>query len=841
MINAKRMVDLIGSAVGLLLTWPVFVMIAVAIKAEDGGPVFFRQQRVGLRGRLFQTWKFRTMRNSSNGGLALTVAGDERVTRVGRWIRRFKVDELPQLCQVLWGEMSLVGPRPEVPGYVAHYTDDLLPVLDYLPGITDPASVEGWDEGEVLRRASDPEQAYLSEVMPAKVRRQLAYAKRATVRSDLLVLLATVGHPWDAISPFVVAKMVEYRRLIIVTVHVLLISLSYRAAYELRFEFQVPADLERVFWSTLPVLLAIRLATYSRFGLYRGYWKHFSVEDLFQLTMAVTASSGIYLTALAAAGQLGRVPRSILLLDWLGVIFLVGGTHLVARSLQEGRLRLMPRPGRRSLVVGAGDSAERLLREALRNGHGALQVDGLVVEDAGSRGRSIHRVPVVGTITNLPELVALFEADLVVIALDNPSGALMQHVVERCVASGVEYRTLPSLEELLAGTAPLDQLRPVELKDLLGRDQVELDVTPIRADLAGKHVLVTGGAGSIGSELARQIAGFGPARLILVDQAESALFFTHLDLVRTHPSVDIVPLVGDVTDARLLSQIFSVHRPEYVVHAAAYKHVPLMENNPGEAVRNNIVGTLITARVAATFGVGKFILISTDKAVKPASVMGATKRVAERLVLGLPSLQRSLTDFRVVRFGNVLGSAGSVVPVFERQLANGGPITVTHPDATRYFMTITEAVSLVLQAAALPGARGRICMLDMGRPVRIVDLARKMIALAGPKRLRDPRIVYTGLRPGEKLAEDLVSTSETSLPTAVSKIRIVASPEEKGEVVEQMLATLLRAHGASDANLLLQELATVVPDYHCSTAAVPPIKPKQHEMDRALAVPTASA
>ena len=285
------------------------------------------------------------------------------------------------------------------------------------------------------------------------------------------------------------------------------------------------------------MLLVIRLATYSRFGLYRGYWKHFSVEDLFQLTMAVTASSGIYLTALAAAGQLGTVPRSILLLDWFGVIFLVGGTHLVARSLQEGRLRLMPRPGRRSLVVGAGDSAERLLREALRNGHGALQVDGLVVDDAGSRGRSIHRVPVVGTITNLPELVARFEADLVVIALDNPSGALMQHVVERCVASGVEYRTLPSLEELLAGTAPLDQLRPVELKDLLGRDQVELDGMPIRADLAGKHVLVTGGAGSIGSELARQIAGFGPARLILVDQAESALFLTHLDLVRTNPSV----------------------------------------------------------------------------------------------------------------------------------------------------------------------------------------------------------------------------------------------------------------------------------------------------------------
>jgi FlaA1/EpsC-like NDP-sugar epimerase/lipopolysaccharide/colanic/teichoic acid biosynthesis glycosyltransferase len=811
--GGKRTLDVVGSLLGLLLTAPLLAVIALAIRLEDGGPAFFVQERVGLKGRLFRMYKFRTMRVALQPGLPLTVAGDARITRVGRWLRRYKLDELPQLFHVLRGEMRLVGPRPEVPEYVAHYAGELVAVLDYAPGLTDPASVEGWDEGEVLARSSDPERAYIEEVLPAKVRRQLAYAARSTVRSDLLVLLATVCHPWDAVAPLVVSWMVKHRRPIIVAAHTLLVAVGYWFAYELRFEFDVPASEVWDFWCTLPLLLGLRLFMYSRFGLNGGYWKHFSIEDLFQLTLAVTLSSCAFVAALALAAEVVTVPRSVLLLDWFGSIFLVGGTHLVARWIQEGRLRLMPRPGRRTLVIGAGDNAERLLRGVLRSGERAFDIIGLVVEQGRARGRSIHGVRVAGTLDELPALVSRLEIQLVVIALDHPTSDRLAYAVERSAVSGVEFRTLPSLDDVLAGTARPDQLRPVELTDLLGREPVQLDLGAIKADLAGKHVLVTGAAGSIGSELARQVAGFGPARLILVDQAESPLFFTHLDLQRSHPGLDIVPLICDVTNGPRMTTVFNQHRPHYVLHAAAYKHVPLMEHNPIEAIHNNVVGTLVTARAAATFGATKFVLISTDKAVNPASVMGASKRVAERLVLGLPALRRSLTEFRVVRFGNVLGSAGSVIPLFERQLANGEAITLTHPDAERYFMTIPEAAGLVLQAAAISDGRGRICMLDMGQPVRIVDLARKLIALSGRREGVDVEIVFTGLRPGEKVREELLCSLETSVATSIPKIRLVQAPEEDGQAVSDMVASILRAQSDPDPAVLLKELASVVPEY----------------------------
>ncbi len=809
MIKNKRMFDLLGSATALLLTWPLFLLAAVAIWFDDGGPIFFRQERVGQRGRRFRMWKFRTMRVAAKPGVSVTVAEDARVTRAGRWLRRFKVDELPQLVHVLQGTMSLVGPRPEVPEYVAHYSDDLLAVLDHRPGLTDPASVEGWAEGDVLARVTDPEAAYLAEVMPAKVRRQIAYAERATLRSDLRVILATIAHPWDAIAPKLVARMVSHRRLIIVAVHLLLVMLSYRAAYLLRFEFDIPPVENVGFWQTLPLLVALRLAAHARFGLYEGYWKHFSIDDLLQLGTAVSASSVAFWAVLTVFPVLGEVPRSVMLLDWLGVIVLVGGTHLFARWVQEDRLRLLPRLGRRAFVVGTGDRAERLLREVLRTGCNSVDVVGLVVNDERNRGRSIHRIPVVGTIAELPSLLSQFGADLVIVAMEKPSSSLMSRIVEGCLPTGAELRLLPSLEEELGERAPIDQLRQVRLEDLLGRDPIELDMAAVRADLTGRRVLITGAAGSIGSELARQVAAFGPARLALLDQAESPLYFVHLELTQAHPELDIVPVICDVTAQDRLTRVFGEFRPECVIHAAAYKHVPLMEADPVEAVRNNVRGTLIAAQAAATFGAAKFVLISTDKAVNPSSVMGATKRVAERVVLGLPSLQRSLTDFRAVRFGNVIGSAGSVIPLFERQLAAGGPVTVTHAEVERYFMTIAEAVELVLQAAALPAAQRRICMLDMGRPVRILELAQKMIALSGLK--NKVKIEITGLRPGEKLREDLVSTTEVSVPSAVPKVRVVESLPDEGEFVDRILRRLLRAEESGDPGRVRDELALFAP------------------------------
>jgi FlaA1/EpsC-like NDP-sugar epimerase len=339
-----------------------------------------------------------------------------------------------------------------------------------------------------------------------------------------------------------------------------------------------------------------------------------------------------------------------------------------------------------------------------------------------------------------------------------------------------------------------------------------------RGELHGRTVLVTGGAGSIGSELARQVAGYSPARLIVFDQAESPLYFMHLDLLRSHPGLEVVPLVGDVTDQARVEHVFARYRPDYVFHAAAYKHVPLMEANTVEAVRNNVLGTLCVAQAAARYGAEKFVLISTDKAVHPSSVMGATKRLAEQVVLGWPALGRTHTDFRAVRFGNVLGSDGSVIPLFKRQLAAGEPLTVTHPEVTRYFMTIPEAVQLVLRSAALPEAAGRICMLEMGKPVRIVELAENLVRLSGLEPYTDVQIVFTGLRPGEKLHEELMAEAEETVPTEVQKIRIVQTAEPDAEHLTRGLDRLAAAVAVGDNADILSAIRALVPE------CVPPLR-----------------
>jgi FlaA1/EpsC-like NDP-sugar epimerase len=366
--------------------------------------------------------------------------------------------------------------------------------------------------------------------------------------------------------------------------------------------------------------------------------------------------------------------------------------------------------------------------------------------------------------------------------------------------------------------AGVDQLRDVRIEGLLGRTPVNHDLSPVRADLRDRVVLLTGAAGSIGSELARQIASFGPARLVLLDQSESDLYFVHLELREAHPGLAVVPVICDITHAGRLAQVCAQHRPDYVVHAAAYKHVPLLETNVLEAVRNNVLGTLLVATTAVRYGASKVLLVSTDKAIKPSSVMGATKRVAERIIFGLPNLHRSGTDFRAVRFGNVLASKGSVIPLFERQLAAGGPITVTHPLAERYFMTIPEAAQLVLQAGSLPETAGGIAMLEMGEPVRILDLAEKLIRFSGRVPGKDVRIVFTGLRPGEKLIEEQVSALEAGVPTSSEKIRISQTTESAGPQLVQNLSRLLAYLDAGDRDGLLATLCELVPE------CVPPLQ-----------------
>jgi FlaA1/EpsC-like NDP-sugar epimerase len=613
--------------------------------------------------------------------------------------------------------------------------------------------------------------------------------------------------------PMTFEPVLRYRRTLIVSAHLLLIPLGYLAAFALRFDAPVPVRWMELFWVTMPVLLVLRLATFAHFRLFQGWWRHVGMQDLVDLSKAVTVSSLLFLVVLFLVGEFRDLPRSILVLDWLVAMGLFGGIRFAVRSARERKVyRNRSTQGKRALIIGAGEAADGLLRQLRRNGSETLDPVALVDDDPAKRGLRLHGIRVCGTIDDLERIAAAQDIELLVIAIPAATQEQMQRIVTCCVATGIEFKIVPRLEELVDGRSRLNQLRNVEIDDLLGREPVDLKLHAVEVGLRGKVVMVTGGAGSIGSELARQIARFAPERLLLVEQAESPLYFVHLELTRAHPELEVVPLIADVTDVARIEQLFGEFRPHYVFHAAAYKHVPMMECNVVEAVRNNVLGTLRLAECAARHGVERFVLISTDKAVRPSSVMGATKRIAERIVLGWPTLRDSRTDFRAVRFGNVLGSDGSVIPLFKKQLAAGQPLTVTHPDITRYFMTIPEAVQLVLQAASLPEAAGRIAMLEMGQPMRIVALAENLIRLSGLEPYREVPIVFTGLRPGEKLHEELMSEVEQTVPTTVSKIRVVETDEPDPIVVRAGLERLSVAVTLATREDLLSAIRAMVPE-----------------------------
>jgi FlaA1/EpsC-like NDP-sugar epimerase len=607
--------------------------------------------------------------------------------------------------------------------------------------------------------------------------------------------------------------LVRHRRPLVVALHLLLIPSGYLVAFLLRFDFSLPEAHRAAFYTTVPLLLSVRMASFAVFGLFQGWWRHAGMRDLMDIVRGVTLSSAALLVLLFLAQSLDGFPRSILVLDWVVAILLFGGLRFGVRAFREDHLRIRSiRPGKRTLIVGAGVAAERLIRECQRSADPEYWPVGLVDDDPAKVGMRIHGVQVLGTTESLPSIAAEVGARVLVIAIPSARREEMRAIVDACLEVGIDFKIVPSLRELLDGRTRMSQLRNVEIEDLLGRDTVELEMDGPREDLRGRVVLVTGGAGSIGSELARQIARFGPRKLILLDQAESPLYFIQMELARAHPTLPVIPIVADVTDQARLEALFSEARPEYVFHAAAYKHVPLMEANTVEAVRNNVLGTLYVARCAARYAAHKFVLISTDKAVHPSSVMGATKRLAEQIVLGCPELRESRTDFRAVRFGNVLGSDGSVIPVFKRQLAAGEPLTVTHPDVTRYFMTIPEAVHLVLQSAALPEATRRILMLDMGQPVRIADLAEQLVRLSGLEPHVDVPIVFTGLRPGEKLHEELMSELEATVSTAVAKIRIVEMAEPDAGALTEGLDRLARAVAMGSQQESIAAMFHLVPE-----------------------------
>ncbi|MBK5971070.1 polysaccharide biosynthesis protein [Thiorhodovibrio winogradskyi] len=591
----------------------------------------------------------------------------------------------------------------------------------------------------------------------------------------------------------------------------IMVPTAWLLAFWTRFNFEtIPTPFLNSAWRALALVLPICALVYWLFGLYRGVWRFASLPDLTRILKAAVTASALSMIALFVLNRLAEVPRSVSVLFLLYQLVLLAGPRLLYRSIKDRRLTL--KDAQRVLIVGAGRAGEMLVRDMLRDPAHRYQPIAFVDDRPRRRGGAIHGVPIKGPVDELPQLVERLGIDLVLLAVPSASARQMRHLVERCERSGRPFRTVPQLESLMTGQVSINQLRDVSIEDLLGRTPVQLDWDGIRAGLAGRRILVTGAGGSIGSELCRQLIATGAESLILVDACEFNLYRIELELRETHPDVALRRFLLDVTDGEILNGLFRRESPQIVFHAAAYKHVPLLEDQVRAAVRNNVLGTQVVATAAAQAGCERFVLISTDKAVNPANVMGATKRVAEQLCL--KQARSSETRFIIVRFGNVLGSAGSVVPLFKRQIAQGGPLTVTDPEVERFFMTIPEACQLIMQAAAI-GQGGEIFALDMGEPVKIRFLAEQMIRLSGREPDVDIPIRYIGLRPGEKRFEELFYKDEDTLPTQHPKIRAARRPATAAaaEIDLAVLEGLLSALNAGDEQHLRQALARLVPEW----------------------------
>lgn len=625
------------------------------------------------------------------------------------------------------------------------------------------------------------------------------------------------------------------RRPMIALVHACLAAAAWVGSFAFRLDFAFEDPFRSAMLATLPVVIAIKLAVFYAFKLFEGWWKYVGLSDLIDIAKATAvATFGVTLAILAMYGTSLTIggaeffPRSVVLLDMVLTILLLGGVRFAVRAYTETFRFSTSALGlgvRRVLVVGAGRTGMTIVREMrVRAAQGQRATDppsityrpvAFVDDDPNKQGLRVDGISVLGMTADIPALLARLEVDEVLLAFSSRSGRDIRRIMDACHDRRVVFKTMPSVSDLIDGRISVNRIREVRIDDLLGREPISINLGLVRSNTEGHIVLVTGAAGSIGSELSRQIATLGPARLILFERSESDLHDLELALRDTLPNVEVIGIVGDILDAGDLAAACEQHRPSRIYHAAAYKHVALMERHVVSAVRNNVLGTYNVATMAKRFGAEQLVLISTDKAVRPTSLMGATKRAAERVVL---SMNGGRTRFTAVRFGNVLGSRGSVVPIFRRQIERGGPVTVTHPEVVRFFMTIPEAVQLVLQAAASSHG-GDIFHLDMGEPVRIADLAENMIRLSGFEPGRDIEIKFVGLRPGEKLYEELLIDGEDIQPTEHPRVRSVRTTDSA--VDSEWIEALAKAVDSRDHSRVVALVCAAVPDFTPSDLVLP--------------------
>jgi len=828
----KRAFDILLALSGLLLIWPLLLVAAILVKLDSPGPVFFRQLRVGQGLRPFYIYKLRTMvEHASSSGKLLTVGPDDRITRVGGILRKYKLDELPQLLNVLKGDMSVVGPRPEVPRYVEMFRTQFSRILKIRPGLTDLASLKYVDEAAVLARSSNPEEQYKSTILPEKIRLAELYLRQASFFFDLAIVVQTVlcllrvpvvvcdipelraiqSKDRDISKTAVKRLILRWRRPFIVGLDAGLIMLANYLAFWLRFDGAIPEIVLEGFLRALPWLVGIRGVAFFVFRLNEGLWRYTSLWDFQNIIIGVSTSTLVFYGWVHWGMARVDYPGSIYAIDSILLVCLLTGVRLSSRLLRE---KVMYRQRKKVLVIGAGDSGERVVREMKSNASFSYQPIGFIDDDAALINKRIHGVKVLGSGRDLPRILAEKKPQEVVLALRNAKPTMVRQIISVLEPFKLSIKTVPGINDLLTDKSVMSQIRKLDIADLLPRAPVALDAEVMRRMVNGRRILITGAGGSIGSELSRQVAALQPDALVLFERHENSLYTILKELDDKGYSSFVSPIIGDVTDTRRFSMTLDRHRPHILFHAAAHKHVPLVELNPAEALKNNCMGTRIAAELAHRFEVERFVLISTDKAVNPSSIMGATKRIAELIVQDMA--RRSRTSFLTVRFGNVLGSNGSVLLRFQEQIQAGGPVTVTHPDIRRYFMLIPEAVHLVLQAASL-GEQSTIYILDMGEQIRVMDLARNLIRLSGFTPGEEIPIRFIGLRPGEKLYEELIGMGEVAEPSAIDKIlRVRTTAAIELESFRERLITLEAAGHLKNSEWMIGQLRELIPTFRQS-------------------------
>ena len=782
----KRAFDVTVSVIALVLLLPLFAVIGLLIKRDSAGPVLHREDRVGKNAKGFRIYKFRTTVVGADRNDVVTLGEALGISRFGRRLRRSKLDQLPALINVVRGEMSLVGPRPETPAVVETYSPLHLRLLAIKPGMTSPASL-AYRRQEL--NGSSPS-TYAEVKLADRLNLDLRFFYRRTFWKDLRVIGETVSIAFGTDSVafhWIIRSLRRHVSWLLLDAPVIIVAF-YCALFLRLLDFR-PAEVSVYLGSLIRYILPLVLlfaGMNSLFGVHRRVWRFATAADVRPILGASFVATAIALGTDIYGGAFG--PRSIPLgVIALGGFFSACGMVLV-RYHSHLFLGLSPKnrngqPGRRAIIYGAGDAGQHLaLRLLTHDAAEEYELVGFADDDPRKRGQRIHGLAVLGGRQELANIVDRHRVDLVIIAMNNVRGPDLRQILASAQKTSAQIRIVPNVFEVVRDGTATPLLRELRIEDLLGRQSVHLMRDACEGVLRGKIVLITGGCGSVGSELCRQIAQFEPKRLIVLDNNETGLYDLELALRATAPQLDVSVVVGDVTDSARMDTVFRSVVPQVIFHAAAYKHVPLMERFPQEAVRVNVGGTAVVLEMARRYRARYFVLVSTDKAVEPHSVMGATKRIAEMLVVGnhnsLGATGHS-TLCTAVRFGNVLGSRGSVVPTFAMQIDRGGPVTITHPEMTRYFMDVSEAAGLIIQAASF--TRGDdIFELDMGERIRVDDLARKMIRMRGLRPEIDIPIVYTGVRPGEKLHEELAFAEEGREPTEHPLVHRLKMPTAGG-------------------------------------------------------------